>query len=158
MRGNLNRQCRQKCIVSRDVRLLQLSLKRGMWRRKTHHNPFLRSRDMMHFCRKLPRALHLWRFLCTCSNRVTNWDVWRFTKLLNFETPNWPSYELLFPVDHTISRIVFKGIYNRNASIWRQCAFYRVLRTPPIDSSRNIRSGFLFKSSNNLILRFVRWK
>ena len=41
----------------------------------------------------------------------------------------------------------FKGIENRKSSIWIQCAIYRVLRTSPIDSSRNIRWGFLLKSS-----------
>ena len=40
----------------------------------------------------------------------------------------------------------FKGIQNRNASIWIQCAIYRVLRTSPVDSSRKIRWGFLLKS------------
>ena len=49
-------------------------------------------------------------------------------------------------ITDNMRHINFKGIQNRNASIWIQCAFYRVLRTPTIDSSRKRRWGFLLKS------------
>ena len=39
------------------------------------------------------------------------------------------------------------GDFVRKSSIWIQCAFCRVLRTSPIDSSRKIRCISLFKSS-----------